>query len=108
MAIDVVWQDENGKELAHSPVPWEYRMARTASLSQYHCLQYVDPYGDATFNQLQLPQLVREMEQAISQLHSSDLRRRAEQVLDFVRGGLGLLRNVKSSGNGFRTHRGRI
>jgi len=99
MAIDVVWQDENGKELAHSPVPWEDRMARTASLSQYHCLQYVDPYGDATFNQLQLPQLVREMEQAVNQLHSSDLRRRAEQVLDFVRGCVGLHTYVKFIGD---------
>jgi hypothetical protein len=85
MAIDVVWQDESGGVLGRSPVPWEDRMSRRAVLETSHCLQYVDPVGDATFNQLQLPQLIREMERAIGQIHPSDLRRRAEQVLAFVR-----------------------
>ena len=46
-------------------------MSRSATLDRSHCLQYVDPYGDATFNQLQLPQLLREMEHAIDQLQPS-------------------------------------
>ena len=85
MAIDVEWQNESGEELGRSPVPWEDRMSRCAVLETSHCLQYIDPYGDTTFNQLQLPQLIREMEREISQIHPSDLRRRAEQVLAFVR-----------------------
>lgn len=61
-------------------------MGRGAVLAQSHCLQYIDPFGDATFNQLQLPQLVREMEQAVAQIHPSRLREHAGQVLTFVRG----------------------
>jgi hypothetical protein len=37
-----------------------------------------------------LRQLVRELEQAVSQLHSSSFRERAEQVVEFVRGCEGL------------------
>jgi hypothetical protein len=99
MAIDVVWQDENGVELAHAPVPWEDRMSRGAVLERSHCLQYIDPYGDATFNQLQLPQLIREMEQAASQIHASDLKRRAEQVVAFVRGCVDIHTYVKFVGD---------
>ena len=99
MAIDVVWQEENGRELAHAPVAWEDRMGRRASLVSSHCLQYIDPYGDATFNQLQLPQLVREMEQAVGQLHESKLRTQAQRVLDFVRGCVGLHTYVKFIGD---------
>ena len=99
MAIDVVWQDENGRELAHAPVPWEDRMGRRASLDGSHCLQYIDPYGDATFNQYQLPQLIREMEQAIAQLQESKLRSQAEQVLEFVRGCTGIHTYVKFVGD---------
>ena len=99
MAIDVVWQDENGAELAHSPVPWEERMGRSAILAQSHCLQYIDPYGDATFNQLQLTQLVREMEQAVAQIHPSRLRDQAEQVLAFVRGCVDIHTYVKFVGD---------
>ena len=29
------------------------------------CLRFIDPYGDATFNQLQLPLLLRELKDAI-------------------------------------------
>ena len=85
MAIDVEWRDERGGELGRSPVPWEDRMSGDTVRETSHCLQYIDPYGDTTFNQLQLPQLIREMEQASSQINDSDLWQRAEQVLAFVR-----------------------
>ena len=99
MAIDVVWQNELGEEIGHSPVPWEDRMSRGAWFDYSHCLQYVDPYGDATFNQLQLPQLVREMEQAVSQLQTSKLKEQAETVLAFVRECVGIHTYIKFVGD---------
>ena len=74
-------------------------MSRGVWLDRAHCLQYVDPYGDATFNQRQLPQLVREMEQAISQLQQSKLKDQATQVLEFVRGCVELHTYIKFVGD---------
>ena len=74
-------------------------MSRGAYFERSHCLHYVDPYGDAIFNQLQLPQLVREIEQAVRQLQASQLRTQAEQVLEFVRGCVGINTYVKFIGD---------
>jgi hypothetical protein len=74
-------------------------MGRTAVLDASHCLQYIDPYGDATFNQLQLPQLVRELEQATAQIHGASFREQAAQVVEFVRGCVGLHTYVKFIGD---------
>jgi hypothetical protein len=58
--IDVVIQDENGREIS--------RCARAlpASALEYadeegSCLHFVDPYGDTIFNQRQIPVLVVEL-----------------------------------------------
>jgi hypothetical protein len=99
MAINVVWQDERGEQLAECPVVWEHRIGRSAFVPGSHCLQYIDPVGDATFNQLQLPQLIREMEEAVRQLDSSGFKSRAEQVLEFVRGCVGIHTYVKFIGD---------
>src|SRR5215208_1510871 len=99
MAIDVVWQDESGGELAACPVSWEDRMGRGAILERSHCLQYIDPYGDATFNQLQLPQLTRELEQATAQIPGTSLKQQAERVVEFVRGCVGLHTYIKFIGD---------
>jgi hypothetical protein len=63
MGIDVYWKDESGKVLGAvedggvlsglSDVL--YRQSASA------CLRFIDPAGDACFNQLQLPVLVTEM-----------------------------------------------
>lgn len=39
--------DESGQVLGECPVAWEMRMSRGAYLERSHCLQYVDPTGDA-------------------------------------------------------------
>ena len=85
MAIQVVWQDEQGEEIDHCLVLWESRLSRRAFLDRSRCLQYIDPHGVTTFNQLQLPRLAREMERAIARCWDPQLKRRAEQVLEFVR-----------------------
>lgn len=72
MGIGVVWQDESGREL---------------SLERSHCLQYIDPAGDVTFNQWQLPRLVNELEEAAAaQLEARKLRDNALAVLVSMRG----------------------
>ena len=83
MPIDVEWQDELGKVLARYGGPlltagviWK---AKPTSV----CLRFVDPYGDTTFNQLQIdllldelkelgaePELIAFVEQARGQMHT--------------------------------------
>ena len=99
MGIDVVWLDESGGVIATCAVSWEERMSRGAFLVSSHCVQYIDPYGDAVFNQHQLPQLIRELEQAIAQLHDSAFKHQAQQVVDFVRGCEGLHTYIKFIGD---------
>ena len=99
MPIDVVWQDENGKTLASCGTAYEWRVGRAVPPERSHCLQYVDPVDDATFNQLQLPRLVRELEEAVAALDASPFQREAAAVLEFVRGCVGRHTYVKFVGD---------
>jgi hypothetical protein len=99
MAIDVVWQDENGAAPAHCPTPYEWRVGRAVPPERSHCLQYIDPVGDATFNQLQLPRLIRELDEAVAALQASPFQRQAAAVLEFVRGCVGVHTYVKFIGD---------
>ncbi len=83
--IDVRRQDERGNELAR------YMDAAVVSeiLGQAdpdgRCLAFIDPYGDTTFNQLQLPVLLREMQLVRDQLPDGELRSRADDLMKFLR-----------------------
>ena len=74
-------------------------MGRAAILEHSHCLQYIDPYGNATFNQLQLPQLIRELEQATAQIAGTSLKEQAAKVVEFLRGCDGIHTYVKFIGD---------
>jgi len=99
MAIDVEWQDESGATLKRCDMPFEWRISRAVPRERSHCLQYIDPVGDATFNQLQLPQLVRELEEAVAALQPSQFQRQAVAVLEFVRGCVDIHTYVKFIGD---------
>jgi hypothetical protein len=63
MGIDVYWRDESGKVL--SAVEDDGVLSGLSGVlyrqSASACLRFIDPAGDACFNQLQLPVLVTEM-----------------------------------------------
>jgi hypothetical protein len=46
------------------------RLVRHSEWSNTVCLRFIDPYGDAVFNQLQIPTLVRELEARLSPVPS--------------------------------------
>ena len=86
MAINVEWRDEGGAVLGRlERAVYDWRVAHQISPEDSHCLQYIDPVGDAYFNQQQRPRLIRELERALAKLEHSPLRRDAEAVLAFVR-----------------------
>lgn len=67
MGIEVEWVDEDGVQLRQVPDSGE----RLATLMNSHwsqsntvCLRFVDPYGDTTFNQAQIPVLLEELRAA--------------------------------------------
>ena len=62
LPIDVELQDEQGQTLARYDGPAVTRMLVERADSTSACVRFIDPYGNTTFNQLQLSILVRELE----------------------------------------------
>jgi len=63
MGINAVWKDEQGGELGRvdDPMMVLSRFTDTTyNLSKTACIRFLDPAGDACFNQLQLPVLAKE------------------------------------------------
>lgn len=68
MGIDARVESEDGETEAELGDRHELteRLLPPASDSGSPCLRFIDPYGDTTFNQLQLPALIAELEAAVS------------------------------------------
>jgi hypothetical protein len=62
MPIGVEWQDEDGGLLARYEGPLLHARLLEHAEQDQACLRFIDPYGDTTFNQLQLPTLLVELE----------------------------------------------
>ena len=54
--------------LARCEAIYDERLGRAVPPERSHCLQYIEPTDDATFNQAQLPRLVRELEEVAAGL----------------------------------------
>lgn len=67
MGIDVYVESEDGEAtdelLDLHNLTW--KIVRFQNESTSCCLRFIDPYGDTTFNQLQLPVVVSELQHAI-------------------------------------------
>lgn len=59
MGLRVVLQDEGGKELAR--LSKTFFIPGNIDISDHTLLKYIDPYGDTTFNRLQLNDLLQDM-----------------------------------------------
>jgi len=46
-----------------------------------YCLRFVDLYGDTTFNNLQMPELIKELEVIIKTVDSNEIRDLINQIL---------------------------
>lgn len=92
MSIDARWEDENGNEIEEvlSPPGSRFQtLIPEANVEWFPCLRYIDPYGDATFNQLQLPQLLADLKQAILEAESPETRAHMESLIDLVQRAIG-------------------
>ena len=48
------------------------------------CLRFIDPYGDATFNQGQLPVVIRELTLAVRNADDSEVKAYGQKLLAFA------------------------
>jgi hypothetical protein len=79
------WEDESGGLIeAHIDGIWlVFEMmpqgALEGPLKESFCLQFIDPYGDTTFNQLQIPVLISELKS----LHQAEHCQKHEKLHEF-------------------------
>jgi hypothetical protein len=72
VGINAVWRDESGKELGAVPDPQmllsRFAARRASPVPGSVCLPFLDPAGDACFNQMQIPVLIQELRAARTQV----------------------------------------
>src|SRR4051812_8468917 len=82
MAIDVEWQDENGETLSRYDGPIIDGLLPEHAPAGSCCLRFIDPYGDTTFNGLQVAVLEEEL---ASLVNDGQFAERARSLLAFIR-----------------------
>jgi hypothetical protein len=86
MGIDVRAETEGGEAI----MEWLDPHGRTNGLlpthadSTFSCLRFVDPFGDAVFNQAQIPLLAAELRRQLETISDLAIRRHGENVLRVV------------------------
>jgi hypothetical protein len=86
MGIDVRTESERGEAISEVLDPY----GRTQALlpddrdAASPCLRFVDPYGDAVFNQLQVPVLIGEVRKRLRDVRDTDVRTHWEEILRLI------------------------
>ena len=87
MALDIIWEDERGEMLEECPNGfnlWNY-IGDPNEIQGTCCLRFLDDYGDTTFNQIQIPVLLAELESLLPKSNDDEARKRLELVIGFIR-----------------------
>ena len=50
-----------------------------------YCLRFIDPYGDTTFNQCQIPILIEELQSLVPKSKDAQARENVGSLINFVR-----------------------
>ncbi len=89
MGIDVHWRDERGETLATVDDP-EMLLSRLSNLlskqSDSVCLRFIDPVGDACFNQHQIPVLLDELRQVLPSVSDTRTVKHLHNVVRLIEG----------------------
>ncbi len=88
MGINAAWIKENGesKQEVFDPQQCLTRLvtSRWHTLSQTRCLQFVEPWGDAVFNQSQVPHLLQELRAELPEAREPEIKAHLEKVIRLV------------------------
>ena len=87
MGIDARVEREDGQAEAELVDPSGLAARLLASLPEAEslCLRFVDPYGDTTFNQLQLPVVITELARAIEVSSDPDVESHGRALLELAK-----------------------
>jgi hypothetical protein len=93
MGVEVAWVTERQEHLqmvvdSHGTISL-LANSRWPTLRGTVCLRFVDAYGDAVFNQAQLPVLIDELQDEVPFLQAENDRTHIEKVIELVRGAIG-------------------
>ena len=81
----VIWEDELGKSLEEFLDPGlDPDLLDPELTAGTTCLRFIDPYGNTTFNQVQIPVLVAELE-AVASAHSGVVAESAATLARWLR-----------------------
>jgi hypothetical protein len=87
MGLNVFWEDENGVQLASWPDYFSHSdyINDWTEYAGTHCLQYIDEYQDTTFNTIQIPTLIRELESLLPKSKDQNAAAKLKSLLEFIR-----------------------
>ena len=83
MGVDLRWEDEHGKQIGEVPDPQMCvsHLVLSIDLVGTICLRFIDPYGDTTFNQLQIPILIEELKYIVKKVSDNRIKDHLSQVI---------------------------
>ena len=93
MGIDTAWVNEQ-HEPRQEVFDAKQELSRLANsrwpgLSSSVCLRFIDAYGDCTFNQFQIPELLRELRDEVLECKDKETRMHLEKVVRLVERAVG-------------------
>ncbi len=83
MGWTIVLEDENGQAIRTLPMVFNYDDLDSLNFDDFILLKYIDPYGDTTFNTLQLDDLQTDFEK-LKDVVSIQIEI-IEQILDLIK-----------------------
>ena len=88
MGINAIWKDERGETLGEVNDPQfllsRFAARRVSPVSGSVCLRFLDPVGDACFNQHQMPVLIEELRVARDGVSDPKLVEHLEKVIELA------------------------
>jgi len=89
LGINAEWQNERGGVLGFVLDPRmllsHIILRASPDLSRTVCVRFIDPYGNAVFNQEQIPILARELADLIPSVSEREARDHLHQIIELVK-----------------------
>ena len=86
MGIDAFIETENGVQIDQLPDPEDLleRLLPSHDTESSICLRFIDPYGDTTFNQGQIPILIKELETAVENTNDNLVKNHGKKLIALI------------------------